>query len=283
MKQALLCSLIMTIAGLGGCTEQATPTSVNAESEIQIEAESSGQAEGAAKKAEESPVHGGNPTAAPAAPPQASAKGLPPGHPPLQNRMPPGHPPMGGAAAGSRGKPRGPFMGGPVGPNDGAELPLEIGDHSPSADMTAGRTAIQEEDLQKKFEEAFRKTFTQDRKLRDYDGAEKLLQGVLEKYPKHPQALRTMGYVAVNQGFNVKKATEYYKKSVEADDNYGPGHYALAFMYARGDRSIGAEHYKKAIALGIPDARQIGKSFYPHLAPAAPPAPSRKGLPPGHP
>ena len=155
--------------------------------------------------------------------------------------------------------------------NDGAATPLETGPHSPSADMLAGKKTIDSPALKTQFEEAFRKTFTQNRSLRDYNGAEKLLNDVLSAHPKHPQSLRTMGYVAVNQGFNVEKAMKYYSLSVQADDNYGPGHYALAFMYARGDREQGGKHYLRAMELGVPDARSIGKSFYPHLVQSASP------------
>ena len=284
MKQTILFSLSLALVAQGACKDTPSPAEAPAVPEIQIQEEATdspaAEAKSEAAKQAKAQVHGGNPMAMPG---QPAGKALPPGHPPLQKRMPPGHPPMGGAAMKGKAPARGPFMRGPAGPSDGHALPLETGPHSPSADMTAGKEKIQEEDLRKSFEDAFRKTFTQDRTLRDYNGAETLLTGVLAKYPKHPQSLRTMGYVAVNQGFNVKKAMDFYQQSVQADDQYGPGHYALAFMYARGDRNIGAEHYKKAISLGLPDTRQIGKSFYPHLVPGGVPPMGGKGLPPGHP
>lgn len=241
---------------------------------------------------EEAPTQKAASPATPKGPPKA-VHAMKSGMPPIAGRkMPAGHPPMGaGGVRAPKGLPaghppmtgRGPFSPKKALPNDGAEKPLEIGPSSPSEDMLNGKKALTDETLQANFEEAFRLTFTQNRKARNYDEAERLLVPVLKAHPKHPQSLRTMGYVAVNQGFNVTKAIRYYTEAVEADDTYGQGHYALAFMFARNNKEAGAKHYKKAMALGLPDTRGIGKSFYPDLVRTPTPPPSRKGLPPGHP
>jgi TPR repeat protein len=63
-------------------------------------------------------------------------------------------------------------------------------------------------------------------------------------------------------GFNVDGALADYKKAVELKPDYGEAHYALAFMYAMGDREKGVEHFKKAMALGVPDERNLGEKFY---------------------
>ena len=36
-------------------------------------------------------------------------------------------------------------------------------------------------------------------------------------------------------------------------------------MYAVGDRTKGAEHFKKAIELGVPDERGLAEHFYPEV------------------
>ena len=38
----------------------------------------------------------------------------------------------------------------------------------------------------------------------------------------------------------------------------------MAFMYTMVDLEKGVEHYKKAMALGVPDERNIGPNFYAH-------------------
>ena len=259
MKQLWL--MVLTVASLigMGCSGE-TPSEPTTES-VAITIEKT-QAGAPAPAPESGAVHSGRPM-----PGQMAGK-LPAGHPPLPGKasaLPSGHPPIAGQAAGVSSKPRpsAPFMRPPSGPSDGGTPPLESGDHSPAADLNAGLEALGDSTQKGNFEEGFRKTFTLDRSKRDYDGAEQVLLQVLEAHPNHPQALRAMGYVAVNQGFNVEKAMKYYGLSVEKNPDYGPGHYALAFMYARGDRGKGAEHFKKAIDLGLPDARGIGPRFYP--------------------
>ena len=276
MKKRWMGMGILAVALTAGCDGNGESQAETETTTIEISVEKTAAqapkqaAESANKNAQ---VHGGN------ALPPASQRGgaLPAGHPPTAGQMPPGHPPIGSQGGARAGMPPGhppfaknraaggPMMNAPSAANDGHSVPLATGPHSPNADMLAGKKTIADSNLQEKFEEAFRKTFTQNRAMRDYDGAEGLLKDVLTTHPEHPQSLRTMGYVAVNQGFNFEKAMKYYLMSVKADDTYGPGHYALAFMYARGDREQGGKHYLRAMELGVPDARSIGKSFYPHL------------------
>ena len=239
-----------------GCSEKPVQPSESESSPPSIEIAAEPEMEAAPSKATARLVH--------ESPPKNAAEGgLPPGHPPMLGNMPAGHPPIGQAP------PRGgsaPFMAATPGPTDGNALPLETGKYSTAEDMKMGLEKLENAEAKAAFEMGFRKTFTSDRSKRDYNGAETLLLEVLKTDEKHPQALRALGYVAVNQGFNFEKAMGYYKQSVEADDTYAAGHYALAFMYARGDRTIGAEHFRKAMALGMPDARGIGARFYPAAA-----------------
>ncbi len=262
-----------------GCTQQeaekVSPTpSQPAAVSIQEEADSpkvDAQAPSAGQVHQARPGMGmaGTKPALPSGHPPIAGK-LPQGHPPVQGNLPQGHPPIPGSRA--------PQKLPPAPPTDGNPLPLATGPFSPAEDLKQGLTTLQDESDKNALDRAFRLTFTLNRAKRGYNEAGTLLLPVLKKHPKHPQALRTMGYVAVNQGFNFKKAIEFYTLAVEADESYGHAHYALAFMHARGDREIGATHYTKAMKLGVPDARGIGRSFYPHLVknPAA-------ALPKNHP
>ena len=262
------CVLLFVMGWVGiavGCSEPTEPEKTAEPATITIEkapgslpAAAPGATASASSANAPGAVHGGRGM------PMQQGGALPAGHPPLPGKasaLPMGHPPLPGSA--TKPRPSAPFMRPPSGPSDGGTPPLEAGDHSPASDLQAGLATLTKPDLKANFEEGFRKTFTLDRGKRDYDGAEQVLLKVLEANPSHPQALRAMGYVAVNQGFNVEKAMKYYGLSVEKNPDYGPGHYALAFMYARGDRGKGAEHFKKAMELGLPDARGIGPRFYP--------------------
>jgi Tfp pilus assembly protein PilF len=58
------------------------------------------------------------------------------------------------------------------------------------------------------------------------------------------------------------KATEYYEKAVAADPNYGEAHYALAFMLTQSDMARARTHFDKAMALGVPDERNLREQFF---------------------
>jgi hypothetical protein len=90
---------------------------------------------------------------------------------------------------------------------------------------------------------------------------------VLAASPNFAPAYRTLAYVEFNlDPSNAELPLEHYGKAVELAPEYGEAHYAIAFMCAAtGDRGRGVEHYKRAMALGVPDERGIGQRFYADL------------------
>lgn len=172
--------------------------------------------------------------------------------------LPPGHPPIGsphGAALKPIESPK----------SDGNDLPLPETGNASVAELQRGLSRLQQESNKTTFERAFRLVFTTDRSKRGYDEAKGLLDSLLQSEPNHAESYRTLGYVAVNQGFNQELAIKNYQKAVELDPNYAEAHYALAFMHAVGDKAAGAVHFKKAMELGATDDRGIGRQFYPDL------------------
>jgi hypothetical protein len=60
-------------------------------------------------------------------------------------------------------------------------------------------------------------------------------------------------------------ATEWYRKAVALDPDYGEAHYALSFMLTQFDMAEGRTHFERAMALGVPDERDLGGKFYPPM------------------
>lgn len=172
--------------------------------------------------------------------------------------MPPGGSPHGGTP---------PAGVGSSGPNDGAPVPLKTAGLGSAAELERELGKLQDERAAAHFEEAFRLTFTSDPMKRDYQTAETLLKAVLESNPKFAPAYRTLGYAEFNMNpTDPSISMQDYEKAVELDPNYGEAHYAIAFMCAAtGEREKGAEHYRKAMALGVEDERNIGQRFYADL------------------
>jgi len=177
---------------------------------------------------------------------EAGAKALPEGHPPVDG--------SGGA----------PMMGslGSDGPTDDNPLPLKLTGINSVEELKMGMAYAKNDEARTLYEEGFRKTFTADPAKRDYQGAEADLKKAIELEPGYAPAYRALGYAQFNMGFNVQAALDNYKKAVEIDPNYGEAHYALAFMYAMNDLDKGAEHFKKAMELGVKDERNLGERFY---------------------
>ncbi len=177
---------------------------------------------------------------------QDEAKSLPDGHPPVDG--------SGGA----------PMMGslGSDGPTDDNPLPLKLTGINGVEELKKGNAYPKNEEARKLYEEGYRKTFTADPAKRDYVGAEADLKKAIELEPGYAHAYRALGYAQFNMGFNVQAALDNYMKAVEIDPNYGEAHYALAFMYAMNDLPKGAEHFKKAMELGVQDERNLGERFY---------------------
>jgi tetratricopeptide (TPR) repeat protein len=165
---------------------------------------------------------------------------LPEGHPPVQQ----------GSSLGSSA------------PTDDNALPLKLEGLNSLVELKEGMTATDNTEARAAFETGYRKTFTADADKRDYAGAAQDLNHAIELDPNYAEAYRALGYAKFNMGFNVDGALQDYMKAVEIKPDYGEAHYALAFMYAMGDRTKGAEHYKKAMELGVPDERDLGSRFY---------------------
>jgi tetratricopeptide (TPR) repeat protein len=172
---------------------------------------------------------------------QEEAAELPEGHPPVQ---------QGGSALGSSA------------PTDDNPLPLKLEGLNSLVELKQGMEAESNAEARAAFEAGYRKTFTADADKRNYDGAAQDLTHAIELDPNYAEAYRARGYAKFNMGFNVDGALQDYQKAVELKPDYGEAHYALAFMYAMGDRTKGAEHYKKAMELGVPDERDLGSRFY---------------------
>jgi len=188
---------------------------------------------------------------------QGQTEGMAQGDSP-HGTMPPGGSPHGGM----------PGMGvGSSGPNDGADVPLKMTGLGSAAELQRELAKLQDERVAAHFEQAYRLTFTSDPMKRDYHTAETLLKTVVQSNPKFAPAYRTLGYAEFNLNpTDPSISMEDYEKAVELDPDYGEAHYAIAFMCAAtGEREKGAEHYRKAMALGVEDERNIGQRFYADL------------------
>jgi tetratricopeptide (TPR) repeat protein len=160
-----------------------------------------------------------------------------------------------------------PGLGGGLGnstdPTDGNVIPLKLTGLGSAAELQREVAKLKDENDAATFERAFRLTFTSDKMKRGYSEASKLLSQVTETNREFAPAYRTLAYAKFNM--NVTDPSEpvaLYQKSVDLDPQYGEAHYAIAFMYTMIDLEKGVEHYKKAMALGVPDERNIGPNFY---------------------
>jgi tetratricopeptide (TPR) repeat protein len=173
-----------------------------------------------------------------------------------QGQLPEGHPPTDGA----------PFMGGGMrdaeGPMDDHSVALKQTGLNSAAELAKGLEGLTDPELRSAYEMAFRYSFSGRIAQRNYPEAVNLANKVVGGNPNFAPAYRVLGYALFNTN-RQNEALAAYQKAVQLDPNYGEAHYALAFMYAMGDRSQGGEHYRKAMELGIPDERDLGGRFYP--------------------
>lgn len=177
----------------------------------------------------------------------------------VESNMPADHPPMDAPFA----KGGGTGMKDAEGPTDDADVALVLTGHNSAAEMNEALAKLDDDQAKKDFEMAFRYTFSAKQSQRNYPEAERLVNKLLETHPNYAPAYRVLGYDRFNMDMrNPGAAMDAYLKAVELDPNYGEAHYALAFMYAMGDRSKGKEHYDKAMALGVTDDRNLGERFY---------------------
>jgi len=148
-------------------------------------------------------------------------------------------------------------------PNAGKPLPeVAGGDIGHLQDLEKGMNSISDVTAKAKFERAFRMTFSKDKSLRNYKEAGTLFEAVLKTEQNHPQTLRGMGYIAVNQGMQLGRAMAFYRAAIKADKNYGDAHYGLAFLYGPSQPAKGIGHYRQAMALGVKDTRNLKGKFY---------------------
>lgn len=195
----------------------------------------------------------------PTTPAPASGE-LPAGHPPVD--MPAGHPPIDGA--GGQAPPSMGPMNAAQPAETGVARPLPLEGSGSIAELKARLAKVKDTAKHPVLEEAFRKTFTVERQSRDYAGAEAALTPLAQDADPAVAALaeRTLGYVRVNTNFDQEGAKARYSRAIELDPEYGEAHYALAFMYAMGERDKGKDHFDKAMALGVPDTRGLRGQFY---------------------
>jgi len=164
---------------------------------------------------------------------------------------------MGGPMGGTKGM-------GDLAAEAGVELPLVLEGAGSIGELKGRLAKVADVSLHAALEEGFRKVFTLDRPKRDAARATELLEPIASNADHKAAALaeRILGYVRINSGFDSEGAKARYIKAVELDADYGEAHYALAFTYAISDLVKGKEHFEKAMALGVPDTRQLRAQFY---------------------
>jgi tetratricopeptide (TPR) repeat protein len=150
---------------------------------------------------------------------------------------------------------------------DGNALPLKQAGVGSAAELQRELPKLADAAAAASFEQAFRLTFTSNPALRDYPAARALLTEFVNTHPRFAPAYRTLAYVEFNLNpSDAQRPLEYYGKAVDLEPDYGEAHYAIAFMCAAtGDRAKGVDHYRKAMALGVADERNIGERFYADL------------------
>jgi len=154
------------------------------------------------------------------------------------------------------------MMGNPHVATDDNPLPLKKTGINSVEELNRYLGQIKDKKLQTRFDHDFRLCFTENRNLRDYQTARSDLLTFIKQKPNFAPAYRLLGYAEFNLGFNMQKSLEYYNKALQINPNYGEVHYALAFMYVMSDMNKGLMHFKKAMALGIPDEHQLGPQYY---------------------
>jgi hypothetical protein len=192
---------------------------------------------------------------------------------PMHGELPPGHPPigpregggagagMGGASPHDQGMP--PMGGGAAVATDGhPELPLKKAGLNSAEELARALAATKDETARRYLESGFRRAFTTHMPARDYAGAEADLRKVLEIDPDSAEAYRALAYAVFNRGFNYDGAIALYEKAIALKPDYPEVHYALAFMLGERDRKKGAEHFRKAMAAGVPDERNLRARYY---------------------
>lgn len=146
--------------------------------------------------------------------------------------------------------------------NASSSAPLNPTGHNSEAQL---RDDLQKlpESARGSYDAAYRLSLSTDRKQRNQKQARSIFMSLIEKYPSFAPAYRGIGYTFVDDGFQMAKAVEWYKKSVSKDRVYGLGHYGLAFLLPPNGRvDEGWAHFEAAMKLGIYDERNLKGKFY---------------------
>lgn len=155
-----------------------------------------------------------------------------------------------------------PPVGAGLDPQLAAALPLAPAGHNSEQQLAREAEALAADPaLRSAFERGFRLTFSTQKEARRPREARELLAPLLQR--NFAPAWRVQGYTFVDDGFQMKQAIECYERAVQADEAYGPGHYALAFMLGQEDPQRGRKHFERAMQLGVDDARGLKGRFYP--------------------
>lgn len=148
------------------------------------------------------------------------------------------------------------------GPIDEHAIALRATGLSSAAEMNRDKARLDTPELQNDYEMAFRYAFSAKVAHRNFPESIRLINHVIAERPGYAPGYRVLGYAL----FNTNRATEAlaaYRRAVSIDPNYGEAHYALAFLFAMGDRATGREHFRRAMELGIVDERHLEQQFYP--------------------
>jgi tetratricopeptide (TPR) repeat protein len=148
------------------------------------------------------------------------------------------------------------------GPTDGHAVALRATGLSSAAEMTRDRARLDTPELREDYEMAFRHAFSAKFGQRNYAESVRRINKVITERPGFAPGYRVLGYAL----FNMNRATDAlaaYQRAVSIDPDYGEAHYALAFLFAMGDKVTGREHFRRAMALGVTDERNLEQQFYP--------------------
>lgn len=245
---------VLFLSGIGvlpGCKESQTPPSEPVMKKVASGGPGLPAAQGLGAAVRKSP----HPTPAVGVPPEVHrramagrAGGMPgggrAGHPGDGAEVPEGH-------------------GTPVGPDDldGNPLPLKKKGLGGAGELARALERVQGDEARRRFEEGFRLTFCADREQRDLARARAAFEEVLKAQPTLAEAHRGLAYVALSERFDVAQAEVHYHKALELRPDYGEVHYALAFLYSVSDRAKGADHFRKAMAAGVPDEEGLARIY----------------------
>ncbi len=144
----------------------------------------------------------------------------------------------------------------------GVEVPLKLTGIGSKQELDHALQKIEDPAIRAWFERGFRASFSHDKALRRFGEAIPAMEKVLVAMPNFAPAYRVLAYAHFNTGGGMAKATELYEKAVAADPEYGEAHYALSFMLTQSDMARARTHFDKAMALGVPDERNLREQFF---------------------